>query len=112
LSPSADFSFAFFASRLGLRQQPGLSFSRTSSMSASGAGSERPSHSRLLCFVVTAIAKLAAWHRELLPRARVSLAKVCSSEVLCSILAEENVHLLYGYLLIPSAIWPYSQRLS
>lgn len=31
---------------------------------------------RLLCFVVTAIAKLATFHRELLPRARVSLSKV------------------------------------
>lgn len=36
----------------------------------------RSSQSRLLCFVVTAIAKLATHHRELLPRARVSLGKV------------------------------------
>lgn len=36
----------------------------------------RSSQSRLLCFVVTAIAKLATYHRELLPRARVSLGKV------------------------------------
>jgi AP-5 complex subunit zeta-1 len=35
------------------------------------------SQSRLLCFVVTAIAKLATCHRELSPRARVCLAKVC-----------------------------------
>lgn len=69
------------SSRLGLRLKPGLSFSRTSSMSMSGAGSERASQSRLLCFVVTAIAKLAAWHRELLPRARVSLAKVARSQL-------------------------------
>ncbi|KMZ63989.1 hypothetical protein ZOSMA_38G00980 [Zostera marina] len=34
---------------------------------------------RLLCFVVTAIAKLATFHRELLPRARVSLSKVARS---------------------------------
>lgn len=37
----------------------------------------KSSQSRLLCFVVTAIAKLATYHRELLPRARVSLGKVC-----------------------------------
>jgi len=36
----------------------------------------RSSQSRLLCFVVTAIAKLATHHRELIPRARVSLGKV------------------------------------
>jgi len=36
----------------------------------------RSSQSRLMCFVVTAIAKLATHHRELLPRARVSLGKV------------------------------------
>ncbi|KAG8386153.1 hypothetical protein BUALT_Bualt03G0119500 [Buddleja alternifolia] len=44
-----------------------------------GSGSSsfrKSSQSRLLCFVVTAIAKLATYHRELLPRARVSLAKV------------------------------------
>ncbi|XP_019449098.1 PREDICTED: AP-5 complex subunit zeta-1 [Lupinus angustifolius] len=39
----------------------------------------RSSQSRLLCFVVTAIAKLATHHRELLPRARVSLGKVARS---------------------------------
>ncbi|XP_051125427.1 uncharacterized protein LOC127247567 [Andrographis paniculata] len=39
------------------------------------------SQSRLLCFVVTAIAKLATYHRELLPRARVSLAKVARSRI-------------------------------
>jgi len=37
------------------------------------------SQSRLLCFVVTAIAKLATCHRELSPRARVCLAKVARS---------------------------------
>lgn len=71
------------SSRLGLRQEPGpgLSFNRTSSLSVSGAGYERPSQSRLLCFVVTAIAKLAAWHRELVPRARVSMSKVARSKL-------------------------------
>ncbi|XP_042026573.1 AP-5 complex subunit zeta-1-like isoform X2 [Salvia splendens] len=54
------------ASRLGLGE------------AARGSGSSsfrKSSQSRLLCFVVTAIAKLATYHRELLPRARVSLAK-------------------------------------
>ncbi|CAA0816717.1 Unknown protein [Striga hermonthica] len=37
--------------------------------------------SRILCFVVTAIAKLATCHQELLPRARVSLAKVVRSRI-------------------------------
>ncbi|KAG0594666.1 hypothetical protein M758_UG097700 [Ceratodon purpureus] len=36
------------------------------------------SQSRLLCSVVSAIAKLATRHRELSPRARVCLSKVCS----------------------------------
>ncbi|KAL3684045.1 hypothetical protein R1sor_002067 [Riccia sorocarpa] len=38
-----------------------------------------PAQTRLLCFVVTAITKLATWHRELSPRARVCLAKVARS---------------------------------
>ncbi|CAN1318581.1 AP-5 complex subunit zeta-1 [Linum perenne] len=56
------------SSRLGLRE------------SAVGSDSEnlrKSSQSRLLCFVITAIAKLATYHRELLPRARVSLGKAC-----------------------------------
>lgn len=72
----ADFLFLSFGSRLGLRQENRLSFNRTSSLGTTSASSERASQSRLLCFVVTAIAKLATYHRELLPRARVSLAKV------------------------------------
>jgi AP-5 complex subunit zeta-1 len=44
-----------------------------------GASSRKSSQARLLCFVVTAIAKLATFHNELLPRARVSLAKVARS---------------------------------
>ncbi|CAN6250231.1 unnamed protein product [Urochloa humidicola] len=55
-------------SRLGLSQEPGFDLMGTSSRKSSQA--------RLLCFVVTAIAKLATCHSELLPRARVSLAKV------------------------------------
>ncbi|GFP79182.1 hypothetical protein PHJA_000061700 [Phtheirospermum japonicum] len=49
-----------------------------------GSGSSnfrKSSQSRILCFVVTAIAKLATYHRELLPRARVSLAKVARSRI-------------------------------
>lgn len=42
----------------------------------SGSTVRKSSQSRLLCFVVTAIAKLATYHRELLPRTRVCLAKV------------------------------------
>ncbi|XAR56663.1 hypothetical protein NMG60_11037227 [Bertholletia excelsa] len=60
------------SSRLGLRE-PALS---------SGNATFRKSlQSRLLCFVVTAIAKLATHHRELLPRARVSLGKVARSRI-------------------------------
>ncbi|CAL5014762.1 unnamed protein product [Urochloa decumbens] len=55
-------------SRLGLSQEPGFD--------SMGASSRKSSQARLLCFVVTAIAKLATCHSELLPRARVSLAKV------------------------------------
>lgn len=47
-----------------------------SSLSSGSSASRKSSQSRLLCFVVTAIAKLATHHRDLLPRARVSLAKV------------------------------------
>ncbi|GAB2215537.1 hypothetical protein Droror1_Dr00019924 [Drosera rotundifolia] len=61
------------SSRLGLRQD--------SSLSSSSRASQKPSQSRLLCFVVTAIAKLATFDRELLPRARVSLAKVARSRL-------------------------------
>lgn len=46
-----------------------------------GSSFRKSSQSRLLCFVVTAIAKLATYHRELLPRARVSLAKVARSRI-------------------------------
>jgi AP-5 complex subunit zeta-1 len=43
------------------------------------------SQSRLLCSVVTAIAKLATCHRELSPRARVCLSKVrCRSMCLAT----------------------------
>jgi len=63
-----SFSFVQLVSRLGLRE---------SALRSSGGSSRKSSQSRLLCFVVTAIAKLASYHRELLPRARVSLGKVC-----------------------------------
>ncbi|XP_023536277.1 AP-5 complex subunit zeta-1-like [Cucurbita pepo subsp. pepo] len=59
------------SSRLGLRQDSGDN--------ASGESFRKSSQSRLLCFVITAIAKLATYHRELLPRARVSLGKVARS---------------------------------
>ncbi|XP_059444442.1 uncharacterized protein LOC132176292 isoform X2 [Corylus avellana] len=59
------------SSRLGLRQD--------SAVSADSESFRKSSQSRLLCFVVTAIAKLATHHRELLPRARVSLGKVARS---------------------------------
>ncbi|XP_031377198.1 AP-5 complex subunit zeta-1 isoform X2 [Punica granatum] len=58
------------SSRLGLRQESNI-----------GETSRCSSQSRLLCFVVTAIAKLATVHRELLPRARVSLGKVARSRI-------------------------------
>ncbi|XP_078436746.1 AP-5 complex subunit zeta-1 [Wolffia australiana] len=59
------------SSRLGLSQEAALSIN--------AAAAWKSSQSRLLCFVVTAIAKLATLHHELLPRARVSLAKVARS---------------------------------
>ncbi|KAG8066344.1 hypothetical protein GUJ93_ZPchr0004g38596 [Zizania palustris] len=58
-------------SRLGLSQDTGFDLM--------GASTRKSSQARLLCFVVTAIAKLATFHNELLPRARVSLAKVARS---------------------------------
>ncbi|XP_031500188.1 uncharacterized protein LOC116264226 isoform X2 [Nymphaea colorata] len=59
------------SSRLGLGKDP------TASMDETIFG--KSSQARLLCFVITAIAKLATCHRELLPRARVCLAKVARS---------------------------------
>ncbi|XP_008244381.1 PREDICTED: AP-5 complex subunit zeta-1 [Prunus mume] len=61
------------SSRLGLGQE--------SVFSSDSQTSRKSSQSRLLCFVVTAIAKLATNHRELLPRARVSLGKVARSRI-------------------------------
>ncbi|XP_020103580.1 AP-5 complex subunit zeta-1 isoform X2 [Ananas comosus] len=61
-----------------------LSSSRVGSsqdMDSKGSSFRKSSQSRLLCFVVTAIAKLATCHHELLPRARVSLAKVARSRI-------------------------------
>ncbi|KAB1215341.1 AP-5 complex subunit zeta-1 [Morella rubra] len=61
------------SSRLGLWKE--------SSLGSAGETFRKSSQSRLLCFVVTAIAKLATHHRELLPRARVSLGKVARSRI-------------------------------
>lgn len=66
--------FLLLISRLGLRE---------SALGSDTAKFRKSSQSRLLCFVVTAIAKLATYHRELLPRARVSLAKVSVSSFYC-----------------------------
>ncbi|XP_010545848.1 PREDICTED: AP-5 complex subunit zeta-1 [Tarenaya hassleriana] len=60
------------SSRIGLRQESGI---------GSGSDFRRALQSRLLCFVITAIAKLATYHRELLPRARVALGKVVRSRI-------------------------------
>ncbi|CAK9186411.1 unnamed protein product [Ilex paraguariensis] len=60
------------SSRLGLRD---------SALGSVSSTFRKSSQSRLLCFVVTAIAKLATYHRELQPRARVSLAKVARSRI-------------------------------
>ncbi|XP_039131477.1 AP-5 complex subunit zeta-1 [Dioscorea cayenensis subsp. rotundata] len=57
-----------------------LSSSLDASIDSMTATSRKSSQARLLCFAVTAIAKLATCHRELLPRARVSLAKVARSQ--------------------------------
>ncbi|KZV31823.1 hypothetical protein F511_25936 [Dorcoceras hygrometricum] len=51
------------------------------SHSSGSSGFKKSSQSRLLCFVVTALAKLATYHRELLPRVRVSLAKVARTRI-------------------------------
>ncbi|KAK9089656.1 hypothetical protein Scep_028738 [Stephania cephalantha] len=56
-----------------------LGLSQESSVISGDAAFRKSSQARLLCFVITAIAKLATFHRELLPRARVSLAKVARS---------------------------------
>nr|KYP43923.1 Uncharacterized protein KIAA0415 family [Cajanus cajan] len=58
-------------SRLGMTQGVSLSSDKDTCRGSS--------QSRLLCFVVTAIAKLATHHRELQPRARVALGKVARS---------------------------------
>lgn len=59
------------SSRLGLSQESGVE--------SNGPNSIRSSQVRLLCFVITAIAKLATCHTELLPRAQVALAKAIRS---------------------------------
>ncbi|RZC50815.1 hypothetical protein C5167_019244 [Papaver somniferum] len=59
------------SSRLGLNQD--------FTLGSTNSTFRKSSQARLLCFVVTAIAKLATNHRELLPRAHVSLGKVARS---------------------------------
>ncbi|KAK8706066.1 hypothetical protein V6N13_049644 [Hibiscus sabdariffa] len=61
------------SSRLGLRWE--------SAINSDNRNFRKSSQSRLLCFVITAIAKLATYHRELLPRARVALGKVARSRL-------------------------------
>ncbi|CAJ1978756.1 unnamed protein product [Sphenostylis stenocarpa] len=61
------------SSRVGMTQEVSLGLDKDTY--------RRSSQSRLLCFVVTAIAKLATHHRELIPRARVSLGKVARSRI-------------------------------
>lgn len=77
------------------------------------------SQSRLLCFVVTAITKLATCHRELSPRARVCLAKVwmpwpssissCNSSLRLSLLCFFKLSfahfLLLGFLCLYVSFW-------
>ncbi|KAH0460206.1 hypothetical protein IEQ34_010869 [Dendrobium chrysotoxum] len=58
-------------SRLGLSHETGFESNKTNS--------RRSSQVRLLSFVITAVAKLATCHTELLPRAQVALAKVARS---------------------------------
>ncbi|KAL0917404.1 hypothetical protein M5K25_012462 [Dendrobium thyrsiflorum] len=59
------------SSRLGLSHETGFE--------SNGTNSRRSSQVRLLSFVITAVAKLATCHTELLPRAQVALAKVARS---------------------------------
>ncbi|KAI3971945.1 hypothetical protein MKX01_030146 [Papaver californicum] len=59
------------SSRLGLNQD--------SALGSTNATFRKSSQARLLCLIVTAIAKLATNHRELLPREHVSLGKVARS---------------------------------
>ncbi|KAJ8534462.1 hypothetical protein K7X08_016190 [Anisodus acutangulus] len=58
--------------RLGLRE---------SALGSDATKFRKSSQSRLLCFIVTAIAKLATYHPDLFPRARVSLTKVARSQI-------------------------------
>jgi len=83
--------FYILSSRLGLSQEPGFD--------SMGASSRKSSQARLLCFVVTAIAKLATCHSELLPRARVSLAKVLTLSLLYVIMRIlDGVYIIHHYI--------------
>lgn len=61
---------------LSLLKGSHLGLSQESDVEPNNVASRKYSQARLLSFVVTSIAKLATCHKELLPRARVSLAKV------------------------------------
>ncbi|XP_039072243.1 AP-5 complex subunit zeta-1-like isoform X2 [Hibiscus syriacus] len=61
------------SSRLGPKQE--------SEVNSNHRNLTKSSQSRLLCFVITAIAKLATHHRELLLRASVALVKVARSRI-------------------------------
>lgn len=60
------------------------------------------SQSRLLCSVVTAIAKLATCHRELSPRPRVCLSKVARSQQVLDISIWRSAHEFLGLMHKPA----------
>ncbi|CAI0436495.1 unnamed protein product, partial [Linum tenue] len=55
--------------------------SRESALGSDSENFRKSSQSRLLCFVITAIAKLATHHHELLPRARVARSRISDVRV-------------------------------
>ncbi|KAK8965809.1 hypothetical protein KSP40_PGU008143 [Platanthera guangdongensis] len=82
-----------------------LGFGQESGVESNGVNSIRSSQVRLLCFVITAIAKLATSHTKLLPRARVALAKGCFVCSACG-LPQYVPHSARGYgcVLSPSVV--------
>ncbi|KAA3452970.1 AP-5 complex subunit zeta-1-like [Gossypium australe] len=85
------------SSRLGLRQEAAVDSNRKSF--------SKSSQSRLLCFVITAITKLATHHRELLPRARVALIKVARSRISDSRVSK-RAHVYLGLIDEPGICLP------
>ncbi|PPD69634.1 hypothetical protein GOBAR_DD33485 [Gossypium barbadense] len=85
------------SSRLGLRQESAVDSNRKSF--------SKSSQSRLLCFVITAITKLATHHRELLPRARVALIKVARSRISDSRVSK-RAHVYLGLIDEPGICLP------